>query len=109
MDKIDQTLSPDGLLTRTFTSELDGKMYVNYQQDLTPHVEYATALRNDDEYTKQGIKRGWMHAAYIPPLAIIKLRQIGIDILKGKPKPAEIVAGLRKLGMDHLITTRARV
>ena len=109
MDKIDQSLSQDGLLTRVFTSELDGKMYVDYQQDLEPHIEYATGIRNDPEAWRAGVKAGWVHAAHIPDVAIIKLRQIGVDILKGKPTAAEILAGLRKLGMDYLITTTQRV
>ncbi len=107
MDKIDQTLSPDGLLTTTFTSELDGKRHVNYRQDLEPHVEHATALRNDDEYTRQGIKKGWLHAAHIPDIVIIELRQIGIDVFRAGAR--EIVAGMKRLSKDHLLTTRANV
>jgi len=107
MDKIDQTLSPDGLLTTISTSELDGKMHVHHQQDLTAHLEYANALRNDEDYWRQGVKRGWAHAAHIPDLVIIELRQIGIDVFRAGAK--EIVAGLRKLNKEHLLTTRARI
>lgn len=110
MDKIQDTFDPTTQLrTRLLTSELDGKMYADYQQDIGVNVDFATKLRNDDDYTRNGIKQSMMHAAHIPAVVQIKLREIGIDILKGKPTAAEILAGMRKLGYDHLITTRARV
>jgi hypothetical protein len=107
MDKIDDTFNQSGLRTQILTSELDGKMYAHYQQDLEPHVEYATTLRNDDEYTRNGIKKGWLHVCHIPDVAIIELRGIGVDIFRATVK--EIVSGLKKLNKEHLLTTRAQV
>lgn len=108
MEKIHQDFVGD-LVTQVHTSELDGKMYVTHKQDLRPHVEYATALRNSEDYTRQGIKRGWMHAAHIPDMVVIELKQIGVDILGGRPSAKEIVAGIKKLGKEYLLTTRARI
>lgn len=108
MDKIDTKFDPNNTLkTEAFTSELDGKMFVHYEQDIGPNVEFATKLRNDDDYTKQGIKQSWMHAAHVPAVVQIKLREIGIDFYRAPVK--DILAGIKKLGYDHLITTRARV
>jgi hypothetical protein len=107
MDKIDQTLGQDGLQTTILTSELDGKMYANYKQDLSANVDFATALRNDDQYWKDGVKAGWAHAVHIPAVVQIELRSIGIDFIKAPVK--EIIAGMRRLGYDYLITTRKNV
>ena len=109
MDKIDQTFNPEtGLLTNVYTSELDGKMYVDYKQDMEPYVEYATALRNDDAYTKQGIKNGWMHAMHISDLHILELRKIGVDIFTASAR--EIAAGVKKLNIEHAcMVTNARI
>lgn len=106
MDKIHSDLT-HGVLTEVHTSELDGKMYVTHKADIQPHIEYATALRNSDEYTRQGIKRGWMHAAHIDPVTIVELKGIGIDVYTAPAK--EIIAGLKRINKDGLLTTRARV
>lgn len=107
MEKIDQTLDESGLRTTIYTSELDGKMHVRHEQDLEPHVEYATALRNNEDYWKQGVKRGFAHAAHIPDVVIVELKQIGVDVFKAPAR--EIIAGLKRLNKENLLTTRARV
>lgn len=104
-EKIDQSFggSYGDLLV---TSELaqDGTLIVKHQQDLEPHVEYARRLANDDDYTRQGIKRGWAHAAHIPDVVVVELRQIGVDVFKASAR--EIVSGLKKLHKEHLLTSR---
>lgn len=108
MDKIDQTFDAnDQLKTTIITSELDGKMYADYKQDISVNVDFATKLRNDDDYWKQGVKQSWAHAAHVPAVVQIELRKIGIDFFKAPAK--EILAGMRRLGYDHLITTRKNV
>lgn len=108
MDKIDQTFNDaEGLKTTVYTSELDGKMYADYKQDIGVNVEFATKLRNDDDYWKQGVKNSWAHAAHVPAVVQIELRSIGIDFFKAPVK--EIIAGMKRLGYDHLITTRKNV
>lgn len=107
MDKINQGMNESGLLTTILGDELDGKLHIQHHQDLTPHVEYATALRNDDSYTKAGIKKGWMHAAHIPDVVVIELKSIGVDVFKSNGR--EIVAGLKRLNKEYLLTTRANV
>jgi len=85
----------------------DGKLVIKKTQDLTENLEYASALRNDDEYSANGIKRGFFHVAHVTETAQIKLLEIGVDIFRATPK--QIVAGLKKIGMDHFVTTRKQV
>ena len=101
-----------------FTHEFDGqvltehafegdKIVIKKSADLTPNIEFATALRNADEYSAQGIKRGFFHVATVDPISQVELMKIGIDVYRATPKA--IVAGLKRLNRDYLITTRKQV
>ena len=59
----------------------DTKFEIRYEQDITASIAYAERLRNNEDYKKDGIKRGWWHAAHIPEIVILKLRrEYGLDI-----------------------------
>lgn len=105
MEKIKHEFDPTTGIA-TVAGFVDDKLVTRQTQDVSASVEYATALRNDDDYSKQGIKRGFMHAMHIPAIDQIELMKIGIDIFTAKPR--DIAAGLRRLGKDHLITTRKK-
>ncbi len=85
----------------------DDKLVIKKAADIRPLVDAATALRNSDEYSREGIKKGFFHVATVDPITQIELLKIGVDLFRASPK--EIVAGLRKLGRDSLITTRKQV
>jgi hypothetical protein len=93
--------------TRTRTGFVDDKLVIRKDADISPNIDYATLLRNDDQYSSDGIKKGFFHAAHIPEVVIVELMQIGVDVYRASAK--EILAGLRRLNKDHLITTRKRV
>ncbi len=108
MERLDRTFNPHtGVLTDVSAHEVEGKLVIRKQQDIEPYIERATMLRNNDDYWKQGVKQGWAHAATIPPITIVQLMKIGVNVYKAPGR--EIVAGLKKLGMEHLLTTRARI
>ena len=107
MDLLDIDISPSGLVKRTFATEHDGKLVVDYQQDIQANVAYATALRNDPAYSAAGMKKDFWHVAHIPDVVIVELMGIGIDIWRAPAR--EIVAGLKRLHKEHLITTTKRV
>lgn len=100
-DEIDHT----GTRTRTLVE--DNRLIIRKEADLTVNHEFANALRNDDDYSRQGIKRGFFHAMHIPAVVNAELLTIGVDVMRATPK--EIAAGLRRLGKEHFITTRKRV
>jgi hypothetical protein len=85
----------------------DDKLVISKRADLTPNLEYATALRNSDEYSSDGIKRGFFHVAHVDEISQVELLKIGVDIFRASPK--QIVAGLKRIGRDHFITTRKRI
>ena len=85
----------------------DDKLVIRKTADLQPLIAQTTAMRNDDDYSRQGIKRGFFHVASIDPITHVDLLKIGIDLYRASPK--ELLAGLRKLNKDHLITTRKQV
>jgi len=109
MEKINVDVGPDGLVTSHFTDEITGKLITRTEQDIEANVAYATALRNSDEYWKQGVKRGWAHAAHIPQVVVVELMQNGCNIFDPGVKARHIVATLKRLGKDHLLTTRKNV
>ena len=88
----------------TKTGVEDGKLVIRKDQDLEPNIDYARALANDEQYTRDGIKKGWAHAIHLPETVIVELLQIGVDIYRCPVK--DIVAGLHRLGKEHFITTR---
>lgn len=49
-------------------------------QDAKCVVDQSTTLRNDEEYSKKGIKGDWWHYCTIPPIVEMQLRSKGINI-----------------------------
>ena len=107
MEKIDQYVSPTGVVTRTYTDELTGKMIVRKDQDIGDQVEYMTKLRNAPQYSADGVKKGMMHVCHIPDVVIVELMGIGVNVFKADAKT--IVAGLKKLHKEHLMVTTKQV
>ena len=106
MDKINQDLI-GGVLTQTFTDEATGKMHITKSQDISANIDYATTLRNADQFSRDGIKKGMWHVAHIPDIVIVELRQIGVDVFKASAK--QIVAGIKQLNKEYLLTTTKQV
>ena len=106
MEKLDQELD---LLTGVNTQTgFDGdKLTIHKRMDLTPLTDVTNAMRNSDDYSREGIKRGFFHVASIDPITQVELLQMGVDIYRSSAK--ELVAGLRRLNKDQLITTRKQV
>lgn len=107
MELLDTDISPSGLVKRTYATEHDGKLVVDYQQDIEANVAHATALRNDPSYSAAGMKKDFWHVAHIPDVVIVELLGIGIDIWRAPAR--EIVGGLKRLNKEHLLTTTKRV
>lgn len=49
-------------------------------QDAKCVVDQSTTLRNDEDYSRKGIKNDWWHYATIPPIVEMQLRKKGINI-----------------------------
>lgn len=106
-----EKLNPDELdrLTgvRTQTGVVGDNLVIRTESDVSPNLAYADALRNADQYSSEGIKKGFFHAAHIPVVQVAELLKIGVDVFTAPAK--EIIAGLRKINCERFITTRKRV
>ena len=72
MEKIDHTYDPlTGTVTRT--GFVDDKMIIRKDADISQAIEYASALRNADDYWKQGVKNNYAHVAHIPDVVVAEL------------------------------------
>ena len=105
MEKLSETVLADGLHQRTY---FDGeRMHIRTEHDITPSMEYAQALRNDDEVWKRGVKNERVHVAHIPSGVVHELLAIGISVYTAPMK--DIVAGLHKINRAACLTTTKRI
>ena len=106
MEKFAQEFDPlTGVVTQS--GFVEDKLVIRKDANIAPLIETATAMRNDDDYSRQGIKRGFFHVASIDPITHVELMKIGVDLYRDSAKA--IVAGLKRLNKDYLITTRKQV
>jgi hypothetical protein len=76
-----------------------------YEGDAEPHLEYSKVLRNDQEYSKRGIKSGMWHAAHYPPSVMIDMRvRFGVDCVNNPKEALEIA----KVHYPHCLTVEKR-
>lgn len=95
---------------RTRMAFEDGKLCVNYAQDISLALDRNTKLRNAEGYAKQGIKDNFQHVAHIPDSVCLKIKSEGvIDPFKCTPKELKnyLVKNRDKYG--YLFTTAGRV
>ena len=78
-----------------------GKLVIRKSQDVTQSQAFAKAMGGDADAWRQGVKKSWAMCGHIPDIAIVELRQIGIDVFRAPLK--EIRAGLKKLGKESYI------
>jgi len=65
----------------------DDKLVVKTEGDVSAAMDHATELRNDDEYSRVGIKKNWWHAFHIP--TIVALKMISEDGFDPYKQPTE--------------------
>ena len=56
-------------------NNLTGETTIETVQDVEPYLELAKTLRNDESYSKKGIKESFWHYATIPNSVIEQIRQ----------------------------------
>jgi len=84
-----------------------GKMVIKTSQNIQPYLDYAKALRNAEHLKKEGIKRGLMHAACIPPIVVHKWFKEGFNVFTASRK--EMDAKLNHPDYAYLKTITGRV
>ena len=70
--------------------------------DAQAGVDHATALRNDDDHWKNGVKNDMAHYAHIPNIVLEKWANMGVNIAN----PDALVEMVNKPEWGYLKTTR---
>jgi len=108
MHVFERTYDPlSGMWTTIGTQ--DDKLVIKTDGDVSAAVDHSTNLRNSDDYTRIGIKKGWWHAFSIPEILALKMiTEDGFDPYKQPAK--EIFKFLRKNKekYGHCLTTRGK-
>ena len=73
--------------------EVDRKIVLHHEQDVSHMLERNVMLQNEPDYKKEGIRNDWQHLAFIPDLVILRWRKEGIDVFN----PDHHEAVMRKL------------
>lgn len=93
-----------GLVT-TFASDGE-KLHVNYSQDVSASIAHAKALRNSDDYTRNGIKANMWHCVHIPESVCLKMRtEDGFDVYAASAREVRQFLARNKAKYGHLFTT----
>lgn len=66
-------VSPNGLVQYHKYEHHTDTFYRIYEQDVEPAREMCQALRNDEEYSKRGIKKDWWHTAHYEPVDVMEM------------------------------------
>ncbi len=83
------------------TESEGGKLIIRKSQDVTANQEFCKSMAGDADLWRAGVKKSWAMVGHIPDIAIVELRQIGVDVFTAPLK--DIRAGLRKLGKEGYV------
>ena len=84
-------------------AEQDGKLILDYRQDITAGLEHAQRLRNDEDVWKKGVKNGFVSALHIPTGVVHELLGIGINVYTCPTK--DLKWGLQRIGRWEVCQT----
>lgn len=67
-------------ITSTFEQEEStGIVHVSQSADVEGALEYTKALRNDEDYSKRGIKNEFWHYAHVPNIVLEQMIKRGLN------------------------------
>ena len=69
-------------ITTTFEYDhISDRTTIGREEDVTAYIEYGKELQKHEDYSKDGIKRGWWHYCTFPNIIIEKWRnEHGVDV-----------------------------
>jgi len=74
--------------------EMTDTTVIETVQDVEHVMDHTKKLANDTQYTRDGMKEGWLHYAHIPDSIIVKLKmEHGLNVFD----PAHAKAVFRKI------------
>lgn len=87
-----------------------GRFIVKRERDIAPALDYTSALRNANEYTKRGIKVGLWHALHIPDTVAAKmLAEDGFDVYRRSAKEIRVFLRQNRAKYANLFTTSGKI
>ena len=96
--------------TWTTIGSQDDKLIVRSDQDVESSLDHTSRLRNSTEYSAEGIKKSWFHAAHIPNVVVLKMKmEDGFDATTAHPKEIVRFLNRNKEKYGYLFTTTRRV
>lgn len=70
-----------GITTSFDYDPVSDQTIIGREADPTAYVEYGKELQKHEEYSKDGIKKGWWHYCIFPPIIIEKwLKEHGVNV-----------------------------
>lgn len=85
----------------------DGKMHIQYKQNVEDLYERNQKLRNADEYTKIGIQKNFWHCVHIPDADCLKMMvEDGINPYTCTAQELRKHLSRNRDKYGHLFTTR---
>lgn len=95
---------------QTITGTEDGQLVIKTLQDVAPHLDYSTSLRNNPEYAKTGIKRNFMHAVHIPDAVLMKMRtEDGFDAISATARELREFLRRNRAKYGYLFVTEGQI
>lgn len=91
----------NGLSTYFHYDESTDETHIETVGDSTAEVEAATQLRNNEDYTRKGMKNDFLHYAHITDAVLMKWHSMGVDIKDSK----ELIKMVNKPEWRYLKTT----
>lgn len=104
-----ELLTYNGKYEFTQSTELteDGILVVHNTQDVEPLVEHMKALKINEEYAANGIKKNWFHVGTVPEVVVHKWMKEGFDIDQHSVR--EIVARLQAEHMTDFLASNKNI
>ena len=73
-------------ITTYFDYTADDQMILTEEQDVTPILDSVAELRNDEDYSRNGIKNDMWHYARVPLVVVMDMKnRFGVDMMAPKP------------------------
>lgn len=88
----------------------DGKFKIAYEQDVEPAYDRLRKLRETDEYKRNGIKEGFMHALSIQPVDVMKmLTEDGFNAMTASAEEVLSFCRRNKDKYGHCFAARGKI
>ena len=72
--------SETGVKTMFDYDPISDSIMMTYEQDVSGFLDRMNMMRNNEDYSKKGIKEEWWHYCSIPPVVEMELMRKGLSL-----------------------------